>query len=196
MNSTDRPVSQAAAVSPAVPQATVMPYASPGMPHPIEMRLLEDRVDRPWVAACIVLIAVMYALLWSPNWYPLSDSSLYLSLGRSFAAGRGLTMMGDTVKLTPPLAPLLIATIMKLGGGMGTIQAVMTCLMLAAHGFCFLALRRIVGERLALAGMMGGALSYWVYANAFTVMSEPPSMALMWAGVYVLTGVRADRGRQ
>jgi hypothetical protein len=147
-------------------------------------------VARGWLWFWAPLVTLAYALLWSPNWYPLSDSSLYLSLGRSFSAGRGLTMMGDAVKLTPPLAPLLIAAIIKLGGGMGTIQAVMTGLILLSHAFCFLALRRIVGERLALAATLGGALSYWVYANAFTVMSEPPSMALMWAGVWVLTGVR------
>jgi hypothetical protein len=184
MNSADGPVSL----------TTPLPEAH-AEARPAEARLLSDTVDRRWVAACFALIAVMYAMLWSPNWYPLSDSSLYLSLGRSFAAGRGLTMMGDTVKLTPPLAPLLIALIMKLGGGIGAIQAVMTLLMLVSHALCFLALRRIVGERLALVGTMGGALSYWVYANAFTIMSEPPSMALMWGGVYVLTGVRAG-GRQ
>src|SRR4051812_11099071 len=109
-----------------VTAGVVMPYADGTTPHPREARLLSDTVDRRWVVACFGLIAVSYALLWSPNWYPLSDSSLYLSLGRSFAAGRGLTMMGDTVKLTPPLAPLLIAGIIKAGGGMGAIQAVMT----------------------------------------------------------------------
>src|SRR5919112_2392812 len=69
-------------------------------------------VARKWLWFWAGVVTLMYALLWSPYWYPLSDSSLYLSLGRSWAAGRGLTMMGDTVKLTPPLAPLLIAGIM------------------------------------------------------------------------------------
>jgi hypothetical protein len=191
MNPTDAP-------STAAVTAPVMPYAERGTTAQAaaEPPLLADRVDRRWLAACFVLVAAAYALLWSPYWYPLSDSSLYLSLGRSVAAGRGLTMMGDPVKLTPPLAPLLIAAVIKLGGGMGAIQAVMTVMILTAHAFCFLALRRIVGERLALAATMGGALSYWVYANAFTVMSEPPSMALMWAGLYVLTGIKAGERRQ
>jgi hypothetical protein len=134
MNSAEGPVSLTP--SPEVQadaRATVVPYAEGATPRPAEARLLADTVDRRWIAACLGLVAVMYALLWSPNWYPLSDSSLYLSLGRSFAAGRGLTMMGDTVKLTPPLAPLLIALIMKLGGGIGAIQAVMTLLMLVAR---------------------------------------------------------------
>src|SRR5438309_7559649 len=102
-------------------------------------------VARKWLWFWAIVVTVMYGLLWSPNWYPLSDSSLYLSMGRSVAAGRGLTMMGDPVKLTPPLAPLMIAAVIKLGGGIGAIQAVMSALMLTAHAFCFLALRRIVG---------------------------------------------------
>ena len=158
--------------------------------------LLQTQTVRPLARGVLwfwaVVITLAYALLWSPNWYPLSDSSLYLSLGRSFAAGRGLTMMGDVVKLTPPLAPLLIALIIKLGGGIGTIQAVMIALMLLAHLFCFLTLRRIVGERLALAATVAAAMSYWVYANAFTIMSEPPAMALMWAGAWLLTCARDD----
>ena len=158
--------------------------------------LLRPTVARGWLWFWAIFVTLAYALLWSPNWYPLSDSSLYLSLGRSFAAGRGLTMMGDTVKLTPPLAPQLIAGVLKLGGGIGAIQAVMTALMLLSHLFCFSALRRVVGERLALAATLGAALSYWVYANAFTVMSEPPSMALMWAGVWVITGVREGERAQ
>src|SRR5687767_15388988 len=82
-------------------------------------------VARVWLAFWAVAIAAAYALLWSPHWYPLSDSSLYLSMGRSWAYGRGLTMMGDPVRLVPPLTPMFLGTLMKLGAGMGTIQAVM-----------------------------------------------------------------------
>ncbi|MEZ0263889.1 MAG: hypothetical protein ACAI43_04115, partial [Phycisphaerae bacterium] len=53
------------------------------------------------------------------------------------------------------------------------------------------ALRRIFGERLALGATVAAACSYWVYANAFTVMSEPPAVAAMWAGVWVLSTTRA-----
>ncbi len=149
-------------------------------------------IARSWLAFWFIATATLYALLWSPDWYPLSDSSLYLSLGRSLAAGRGLTMMGDPVRLTPPLAPMLIALVLKLGGGMGAIQAMMSCLMLVAHTFCFLALRRIFSERLALAATLSAAFSYWVFANAFTIMSEPPCIAALWAGIWLLTLARSE----
>jgi hypothetical protein len=146
-------------------------------------------VARKWLWFWAGLVTLMYALLWSPNWYPLSDSSLYLSLGRSWAAGRGLTMMGDEVRLVPPLTPIFIGTLMKLHAGIGTIQAVMIALMLVSHALCFLTLRRWTNERLALAATLGGALSYWVFANAFTIMSEPLCVALMWGGFLALSHV-------
>lgn len=153
-------------------------------------------VSRKWLVFWFIVVAVMYALLWSPHWYPLSDSSLYLSLGRSVAAGRGLTMMGDPVRLCPPLTPLLIAGIIKLGGGMGAIQAVMIALMLVSHVLCFLTLSRWTNQRLALAATLAGAFSYWVYANCFTIMSEPLCLVFLWSGFLMLTCIRIDSPRR
>src|SRR3954469_18281948 len=115
-------------------------------------------VARKWLWFWAIVVTVMYGLLWSPNWYPLSDSSLYLSLGRSVAQGRGLTMMGDPIRLVPPLTPLFLGMLMKLGAGIGTIQAVMIVLMLISHVLCFLTLRQWTNERLALAATLASAL--------------------------------------
>src|SRR4051812_21987187 len=81
--------------------------------------LLDDRrpVSRPLLLAIALLVTIAYALLWSPNWYPLSDSALYLSLGRSLANGQGFTFMGLPYKRVTPLTPVLLAGIMKMGGG-------------------------------------------------------------------------------
>jgi hypothetical protein len=149
-------------------------------------------VSRGWLWFWAVFVTLMYALLWSPNWYPLSDSSLYLSMGRSVAAGRGLTIMGDPVRLVPPLTPLFIGLLMKLHAGIGTIQAIMIVLMLISHVLCFMTLRRWLNERLALAATLAAALSYWVFANAFTIMSEPLCVSLMWGGFLALSHVRLE----
>jgi hypothetical protein len=153
-------------------------------------------VARVWLAFWAVVVTTAYVVLWSPHWYPLSDSSLYLSMARSWAHGKGLTMMGDPVRLVPPLTPVFMGTLIKWGAGIGTLQAVMIALMLVAHAFCFLTLRRWMTERLALAATVAGALSYWVFANAFTIMSEPLCVALLWAGFWALSYVRlASRWR-
>jgi hypothetical protein len=153
-------------------------------------------VGRKWLVFWALFVTAFYALLWSPYWYPLSDSSLYLSMGRSVATGRGLTIMGDPVRLVPPLTPLFIGLLMKLKAGIGTIQAVMIVLMLISHGLSFLTLRRWMNERLALAATLASALSYWVFANAFTIMSEPLCVALMWGGFLALSYVRVESPRR
>ncbi|MDB5319087.1 MAG: hypothetical protein JWN40_718 [Phycisphaerales bacterium] len=153
-------------------------------------------VARKWLWFWAGAVTLMYALLWSPQWYPLSDSSLYLSLGRSVALGRGLTVMGDPVRLVPPLTPLFIGMLIKMGAGIGVIQAAMIVLMLVSHALCFLTLRRWTNERLALAATLASALSYWVFANAFTIMSEPLCVALMWGGFLALSHVTLESPRR
>jgi hypothetical protein len=154
-----------------------------------------ERVARRWLWFWAIAITVMYALLWSPQWYPLSDSALYLAMGRSWAAGNGLTVQGHAVDLVPPIVPVMFGIIMKAGGGIGAIQAVLIGFLLAAHGLAFLALRRWVGERLALAGVVAGAMSYWVFYNACTIMTEPVAMALAWGGMWGLAGAKLREGR-
>lgn len=157
---------------------TVAPPALLGEPGP---------VPRRWLAFWAIFVTVAYALLWSPHWYPLSDSSLYLSLARSLAAGRGFTYMGEPHRLVPPGTPALFAVVFRLGGGIGALQALLIVFMLIAHTLCFLTLRRWVSERLALAATLAAAASYWVFVNAFTVMSEPAGLALFWGGLLAMT---------
>ena len=138
---------------------TALNYTSLGEPEVFSPIFDARPVARKWLWFWAVVVTFMYALLWSPNWYPLSDSSLYLSMGRSVANGRGLTIMGDPVRLVPPLTPLFLGLLMKLKAGIGTIQAIMIALMLVSHVLCFLTLRRWTNERLALAGTLASALS-------------------------------------
>lgn len=146
-------------------------------------------LPRGWLVFWAIIITLAYLLPWGRQWYPLSDSSLYLSLGRSLADGRGLTMMGDPVRLTPPGTPILIAGLVKLGAGIGLIQAVLIGLMLVSHALCYLTLARWTTPRIALGATVACALSYWVFANAFTIMSEPLCVALLWGGCLALSHV-------
>ena len=175
-----------------------IPYATQGVStHDL---LLGDPtpVSRRSLAAWVLIVTATYTLLWSPYWYPLSDSSLYLSLARSLATGRGFTFQGDIHRLVPPLAPFLYSLLMRAGAGIGGIQAALIACMLLAHALCFLTLRRWVSERLALSAVLVTALSYWVFYNAFAVMSEPPCLVMFWGAMLLLSGVNGSpaRGRR
>ena len=88
-----------------------------------------------------------------------------------------------------PLTPLLLFVIMKLGGGIGAMHAVMIGLMLVAHTLTFFTLRQWFTERLALLATLATATSWWVYANAFTVMTEPLFLVFFWAAMLTLSGL-------
>src|SRR5438105_515289 len=103
--------------------ADAQPFAAatPALPMPADHS--SECVSRRWLLFWAAVVSVAYALLWSPWWYPLSDSSLYLSLGRALAEGRGFTYMGQPHRLVPPVTPLFFAAVMRLGGGIGALQA-------------------------------------------------------------------------
>src|SRR5687768_5696872 len=110
----------------------------------------DHRVAPRWLAFWALTLTVLYALLWSPQWYPLSDSALYLSMARSWADGRGLVVQGAPVDLVPPIVPVIFGAIIKAGGGIGTLHAVLIALLLLSHALAFVALSQWVGQRLAL----------------------------------------------
>ena len=147
----------------------------------------EPILPRKWLWLTALAIAIFYALLWSPWWYPLSDSALYLNMARALMQGKGWESLRQMHRDVRPLTPLLLFCIMKLGGGIGAMHAVMIGLMLAAHSLTFLTIRRWFDERLALLATLATATSWWVYANAFTIMTEPLFLVMFWAAMLALS---------
>src|SRR5687768_6350621 len=135
---------------------------------------LED--DRPvprWaLVVTAVVVALAYAMMWSPYWYPLADSGLYLSLGRSLADGDGFRYMRLPYKRITPLTPWIIAWTFKAGGGVGAVHGVMIGLLLVGNLFCFLALRSWFNERVALLAAVVAAGQFWIWRNSIFIMTE------------------------
>lgn len=174
--------------------AAVADYPTPPVPGALHadgpLPLASDRpVPRTLLYGAFAVIAGLYALLWCPYWYPLSDSSLYLVMARALAQGRGIGFIRVIHRDVRPLTPMMLYGVIKCGGGIGAMQAVETALTLLAHVLAFLTLRRWFNERVALAGMVATALSWWVYANAFTIMTEPMFLAMFWGALLALSGI-------
>ncbi len=138
-------------------------------------------------------ICLLYGLLYSSHWYPLSDSSLYLYLAKNLAAGKDIEFTRQIHKSIRPYTPLLLSWVLKAGGGIGAIHVVMIVLTLVSHVLAFLTLRRWFNERIAFWAMVLTAASWWVYANAFTIMTEPPFLTFFWACMLALSYVGAVR---
>src|SRR5438445_4860434 len=83
------------------------PYV-PGGSAADPLPLAGDRpVPRALLLGIFVGIAGLYALLWSPYWYPLSDSSLYLVMARALAQGRGIGFMRVIHRDVRPFTPMM-----------------------------------------------------------------------------------------
>jgi hypothetical protein len=163
----------------------------------VEPSSLNLPVSRGALAVTAVALCIFYGLLWSPWWYPLSDSALYLNMARALVKGRGFASLRQMHRDVRPMTPLLLFAIMKLRGGIGAMHAVMIGLMLLSHGLAFLTLRRWFSERLALIATIATATSWWVFANAFTIMTEPLFLVMVWGALLTLTFVAGNsRGRQ
>jgi hypothetical protein len=147
------------------------------------------RVPRRTLLLTAILLCLFYALLWSPWWYPLSDSALYLNMARALARGASVESLRQMHRDVRPFTPLLLAGIMKLGGGIGAMHAAMIVLTLLSHALAFLTLRRWFDERIALLATVATATSWWVYANAFTIMTEPLFLVMFWGAMLALSFV-------
>jgi hypothetical protein len=159
--------------------------------------LVDDRpVPRPLLLVTGLIVAVLYALLWSSHYYPLSDSSLYLSVAKGLASGEGYNFIRQTHRSIRPITPLLLAGVVKCGGGIGAIHAVMIVLSLVSFVLMFLTVRRWLNERVAYVTTLLTSLGWWSYANAFTIMTEPAFLLCMWGSLLAFSYVSESSKRK
>ena len=157
---------------------------------PLSLGLTSDRpLPRMVVWGTLGVIALLYALLWSRYWYPLSDASMYLNLARGLAAGRDLEWTRQVHKSIRPLTPIVLSWVIKGGGGIGAMHALLIAFMIVAHALSFLTLRRWVGERVGLVAVAATAMSWWTFQNAFSIMTEPLFLVLFWGCLLTLSYV-------
>jgi hypothetical protein len=187
----EQPDSQEAAPS-AGPR--VLPPGTPVKVEPLSLGLASDApLPRALVWGTLGAIAVLYALLWSPLWYPLSDASMYLNLARGLAAGKDLEWTRQVHKSIRPLTPIVLSWIIRGGGGIGAMHVAMIAFMIVAHVLSFLTLRRWMGERVALLAVTATAISWWTFTNAFSIMTEPLFLVLFWGCLLTLSYVGGAR---
>jgi len=154
--------------------------------------------DAPLRKRTLVIVfggfALLYGLLWSPWWYPLSDSALYLSLARNLCEGRGYTFLGGAHRQVPPLYALLLAGMLSISRWFAWLHVssiVGTWLSLVLS---YVALRRWLPGRIALVVVAITGATFWYYQNAMVLMAEPLFLCLLWLSAIGL-GRCCDGGR-
>ncbi len=151
-------------------------------------------------------MAVVYLGGVTGRWWPSADSALYLSLGRSLAAGEGYRFNGTLCTSVTPGLPLILAGLTALfGPGFWAPNLLMAISALAALGLIYLVVSMLEHPRGGLASAQspgvsivavcvaaGTALTYAFYFNAHRILTDMPFTALFWGMLYA--ALRYQRG--
>ena len=146
------------------------------------------------VVALAVRVAVIVA---TPDFRPIFDASDYIRHAASIADGHGypssLLEPGSATAFRPPLYPLALAGVHKLGGGwtaercLGVLLGVVTVLLV------FLIARRLWGERVALFAGAIAAVFPPLFVFSASLLSENLFLPLTLAALLAALVYRDDR---
>jgi len=139
-----------------------------------------------WQIGAVVFVVIAYLALWSPWYYPTSDSSVYVVLARNLLEGRGYTYMGAPHRMVSPAMPGLLAGLMSVTRSFAPINAMMTGLTLASLFLSYAAMRHWVGRQMALIVVVVSALCYWHFRMATVIMTDQLFLCLFWAAMLCL----------
>lgn len=151
---------------------------------------------RPWVFRIVILlIGLVYLASISPNWYPTSDSALYLMLGDNLADGEGYTLWGKPHVHVPPGFPLLLAGLQLIGiDSYVAMNSIMVMLALCALTCCYYALREMVSPIFAKCLFCLVAFSHVTHHTSVCLLSDIPFMCIVWLGLWCqLHGLRTGK---
>jgi hypothetical protein len=153
----------------------------------IAPRQREDsrRAWRVWFVT-IAIIGALYALLWNPYWVPGGDSELYIAAARSLALGQGYRFNGQSISISPPGWPLLLAGAMKVSPSFGFLKLLTIACMLGALAIWYWILLRLTQSTTMSAVLTLAtaiiqhvySLSFWMHSDALFLLISAAAMLL------------------
>lgn len=124
-----------------------------------------------------------------------ADGAEYVTVARRFAEGRGFTTAGGKlyVHSHPPLYPVFLAAVFKLGGGLSSARLAQAALGVLTLAFAYGAAREALGRKAAVAALWLGALYFPAAYYDTQILTETFFALPLAAGFYCL--VRGWRAR-
>jgi len=151
-------------------------------------------------AILLLIVVGLYLAAVNDHWAPKSDSAIYMGLGRSLVAGRGMMFNGRLESGIPPVAPLLVAACRYVAGPSDwPVNLVMTLMGLGVVVFFWLGIRRLSADlpastrgAVTMGSLVVVALSARLFLDATRVMTDVPCafflMLAFWAVVRARSG--------
>jgi len=128
-----------------------------------------------------------------------ADGAEYVAVARRLAAGEGLTTAGGKlyVHSHPPLYPIFLAGVFKLGGGLAAARLAQAALAVLTLAFAYAAAREAVGRRAGVVALALGALYFPAAYYSTQILTETLFALPLAAGFYGLVrGWRAGGAAQ
>lgn len=141
-----------------------------------------------WLVALLAcLVAAAYLACVHGQWWPTSDSALYVGLGRSLLDGNGYQFNGEFCNEVTPGLPWLYAVCQALGGANSfwLCHLAVTTAALAALWLIYAVLSRLTDRTVAMAVALitAGSNLFFYHANQF--LTDMPFMAIFWGMIYI-----------
>lgn len=147
--------------------------------------------------AVMIALAVMYLGCVNSQWRVTNDSALYLLLSESLVQGEGYTLCGRPHVHAPPLFPVWLAMLSRLGlGEMIWLNLSMILMAFAGLWATDRLLRDQTTPHLALLALMMVGFSAEMLRLGTSQLSDIPFMALISFGLWnYVRGLRGGAGR-
>ncbi|HON05037.1 MAG TPA: glycosyltransferase family 39 protein [bacterium] len=135
-----------------------------------------------------LLARIVFILLLGPHFY-FDDEQEYWKMVNNFLSGKGL-MVSETLKAyRPPVYPLFIAILVKLGSGIVGIRIVQALISAVTSVLIYLLGRKVFSERVAiLAGCISSVYPFFIFYTGF-LLTETLFIFLMVSAILMFIRV-------
>ncbi len=147
----------------------------------------------------LLILAGLYLLAVNGHWAVKSDSALYLGLGRSLAAGEGMTFNGRQEYGIPPVVPFLVAGCRLLAADPYWLPNLcMTAMGIGVIVFAWLSVRRLasdlpasVRDTVTLGTLLVVGTSARLFIDSARILTDVPCLFFVTAGLYAFLRARS-----
>jgi len=144
------------------------------------------------VAACVAAVHLAGV---TNRWWPTDDSSLYLSLGRSLAAGEGYRFNGRPCNAVTPALPWILAGLRAVAGeGYWAANLFEAICGLGVVALACWAMAAVADRHAALLATAACGLSYTFFLGGHRILTGMPFALLYWATIASALRARSGGG--
>ena len=146
------------------------------------------------IPVCISLLFMVYLYALDDYWKPFWDSAIYISLGKSIAAGNGYRYMGLPHAKYPFIFPLMLAPIIGLFGlNFFLMRLLIIVLTIGSLCLTYTLFKKCTDKGMAFSIVLLTGFSSTLFALSTWILSEVPYMFFSLCTLYCMMGYSEEK---